>query len=74
MKALIAGKITEVLQELQQSGELADFVLPEIRVDHPKDGQFGEYTSNVALVLAKPAGKSPLQIAELLLRDRALAA
>lgn len=66
MKASIAAKIVTVLKDLQQSGELAGFVLPEVRVDYPKDGQFGEYTSNVALVLAKPAGKSPLQIAELL--------
>lgn len=66
MKATIAAKITEILKSLQQSGELADFSLPEVRVDYPKDGQFGEYTSNIALALAKLAGKGPMEIAELL--------
>lgn len=66
MKAIIAKKIEEALEALQKSGELTSFVLPEIRVDYPKDEQFGEYTSNIALVLAKLAGKSPRDIAELL--------
>ncbi len=65
MKQMLEQKIKEVIKTLQQAGELSDFVLPEIRVERPKDDQFGEYTTNVALVLSKLAKKSPLQIAEL---------
>lgn len=54
------------MQGLQETGELPQFVLPEIRVERPKDEQFGEYTTNVALVLSKLAKKGPMEIAALL--------
>lgn len=54
------------LGELQEAGALPVFVLPPISVERPKDDQFGEYTTNVALVLSKLAKKSPMEIAELL--------
>lgn len=66
---MLQKKIEAALQGLQEVGELPQFVLPEIRVERPKDEQFGEYTTNVALVLSKLAKKSPLDIAELL-KDR----
>lgn len=69
MKQVLEQKIKEVLTALQEAGELPLFVLPEIKVERPKDEQFGEYTTNVALVLSKLARKSPLDIAELL-KDR----
>lgn len=66
MKQLLQKKIDTALRGLQESGELPEFGLPEIQVDRPKDEQFGEYTTNVALVLSKLAKKSPMEIAELL--------
>lgn len=66
MKRLLEQKIQEALEVLQQVGELPLFMLPAIRVERPKDDQFGEYTTNIALALAKEAKKSPLQIAELI--------
>ena len=69
MKATLEQKIKDALGALQQAGELPDFVLPEIRVERPKDDQFGEYTTNIALVLSKLVKQSPLEIANLL-RDR----
>ena len=66
MKQMLQKKIEVALQGLQETGELPQFVLPEIRVERPKDEQFGEYTTNVALVLSKLAKKSPMEIAELL--------
>lgn len=36
----------------------------DFAVDYPKDEKFGDYASNVALVLAKKVGKSPMEIAE----------
>lgn len=66
MKQMLQKKIEAALQGLQETGELPQFVLPEIRVERPKDEQFGEYTTNVALALSKLARKSPMDIAELL--------
>lgn len=64
MKQILEQKIKEALEALQQSGELPVFVMPEIKVERPKDEQFGEYTTNVALMLSKLAKKSPLEIAQ----------
>lgn len=63
---MLQNKIVTVLQELQKKGVLPAFTLPVIDVERPKDDQFGEYTTNVALVLSKLAEKSPMEIAELL--------
>ncbi len=66
MKEMLEKKIITALRGLQETGELLGFDLPEIRVERPKDEQFGEYTTNVALVLSKLAKRSPMEIAELL--------
>lgn len=36
----------------------------DFSVDYPKDEKFGDYMTNVALILAKKVGKSPMEIAE----------
>lgn len=67
MKELLAQHIRENLLKLQREGSLAEFPLPEvISVEPPKAPEFGEYTSNVALVLAKVAKKNPLELATVL--------
>ncbi len=66
MKEILEQKIREAIEALQQAGVLAGFVLPEIRVERPKDEQFGEYTSNIALMISKLAGKNPMELAELI--------
>jgi arginyl-tRNA synthetase len=71
MKEILKDKIKNVLRGLQGSGELPVFDLPEIKIERPKDDQFGEYTTNVALVLSKLAKKSPSEIAKLLVEKLA---
>jgi len=41
-----------------------NFALPKFSVEHPRDEKFGDYASNVALLLAPVAKKAPLQIAQ----------
>ncbi len=43
---------------------LADFELPEIIVEKPIDPEFGDYSSSIALRLAKKEGKNSLEVAE----------
>jgi len=38
----------------------------EITLDRPKNRDHGDYATNIALALAKPAGKSPREVAELI--------
>lgn len=64
MKKILEEKIRTVIQGLQEEEALPSFGVPEIRVERPKDEQFGEYTTNIALVLAKLAKKDPMETAE----------
>ncbi|MDP3957010.1 MAG: arginine--tRNA ligase [bacterium] len=64
MKMILEQQIRSVLEGLQGAGTLPVFELPKISVERPKEEQFGEYSSNVALVFAKQAKKSPMELAE----------
>lgn len=54
---IIKDTIETVIKEL-------GFPAVEFGVDHPKDESHGDYSSNVAMVLAKKAGKNPREVAE----------
>jgi arginyl-tRNA synthetase len=47
-------------------GELAVEVPDEVVVERPKNPEHGDYATNAALRLAKPAGRPPREVAELL--------
>ncbi len=66
MKEVIRKNIEAVLVKLQENPEFPDFVIPEVSVEEPKSAHFGEYTSNIALILAGPLKKNPLEIAKFL--------
>ena len=66
MKQMLQKKIEEALQILQQERKLPDFLVPQVTVERPKDEQFGEYTTNIALVIAKEVKQNPMELAELL--------
>ncbi|MDO8566462.1 MAG: arginine--tRNA ligase [Candidatus Moranbacteria bacterium] len=66
MKMILEREIRTVLEALQKAGALPPFPLPEILVERPKEDQFGEYSSNVALMLAKQAKKNPMELAQII--------
>lgn len=72
MKEKIRDSIRSAIEALQRSEELPSFDIPEIRVERPKDDQFGEYTSNIALILAKQIGKNPREVAEMMRKELSL--
>jgi arginyl-tRNA synthetase len=45
---------------------LAVAVPEAVTVERPKNKEHGDYATNVALQLAKPAGRQPRQLAELI--------
>ena len=57
------------IEGLQQGGLWPSFAAPAIEVTRPKSESFGDATTNVALILAKLVGKSPMMIAEELKND-----
>lgn len=61
--------LTASLQAAVEAGELAvptEAVPAEVRVERPKNREHGDWATNIALQLAKPAGLNPRAVAELL--------
>lgn len=66
MKETILSLLKNAVTTLKQQGMLPDEVTPAIKVDATKDKTHGDYATNLALMLAKPAGKKPRELAEAL--------
>jgi len=60
LKDLIKSIIVNTLKEL-------DYSIPEFSVDYPKNQKFGDFSTNVSLVLSKALKRNPLEIARELL-------
>jgi len=57
MKEKIEKILKQTLQDL-------DYDMGEVIVDYAKNEKFGDYTTNVAMVLAKEFKKNPLEVAK----------
>ena len=66
---LLAAQIRSALTELVAAGVLRGQIPEEIRLERPKNRDYGDYASSIALQMAKSAGCTPREIAELL-KDR----
>ena len=60
--------IREAVDKAAASGELTFTEIPEFVLETPKDPNHGDFASNVALVSAKAARKSPLEVASILVK------
>ncbi|MGR4069889.1 arginine--tRNA ligase [Halomonas sp. LR3S48] len=67
MKETIISLLENALDTLKQQGTLPADATPTIKVDPTKDKAHGDYASNLALMLAKPAGRNPRELAEALI-------
>ncbi|WP_110686280.1 arginine--tRNA ligase [Salinicola aestuarinus] len=67
MKETITELLHAAVAELKGSGELPADVDPSIKVEPTRDKAHGDYASNLALMLAKPAGAKPRDLAERLI-------
>lgn len=66
MKQRIAELISQSLSEIQ-SEESLEFTIPEsIQVETTRDQSHGDFASNIALILSKPAAIQPRKLAELI--------
>lgn len=67
MKHDIANQLKTALEQLKADGVIV--AIPNtIQIDHSRDKQHGDFASNVAMVLAKPAGLKPREMAEKIIR------
>lgn len=67
MKQQLADLINTALSQLQADGALAVDALPAVQIDNTKDKAHGDLASNIAMVLAKKAGKPPRDVATAIL-------
>lgn len=65
MKRSIQESLIKALSSFQKEGILSISDMPIIDVGFPKDDTHGDCTSNIAMVLAREAKKSPMEIANL---------
>ncbi len=66
---LLATQIREAISRAIARGDLVGQVPESIPLERPKNRDHGDYASSIALQLAKPAGKNPREVAELLKAD-----
>jgi arginyl-tRNA synthetase len=66
---LLAAQIQAAISHAIERGDLIGTVPSTIPLERPKNRDHGDYASSIALQLAKPAGKSPREVAELLKKD-----
>ena len=62
----LSDVVRSALAAAVERGVLAVDVPAEVVIDRPKNPEHGDYATNVALRLAKPAGRAPREVAELL--------
>jgi len=60
----IKSLIEKSIKELQKEGKLPNFEVPEIKVEQPEEKAHGDYSTNVAMAIAKTLKQNPVEIAE----------
>ncbi len=65
IKQEIKNLIQESINKLQKKG-LIDFDIAEIKVEYPEKKIHGDYSTNIAMIIARKTKKDPMEIAELL--------
>ena len=58
--------IKEAILKAQKEKKLPDFKIPKISVEHPEKKEYGDYSTNIAMICSKLAKKAPMQIAKAL--------
>ncbi|NRA83920.1 MAG: arginine--tRNA ligase, partial [Gammaproteobacteria bacterium] len=66
MKENIQQLLEQTVEILKQQGILPSDAAPRIQVDRTKDKSHGDFATNLALMTAKPAGKNPRELAQLI--------
>jgi arginyl-tRNA synthetase len=67
MKDSIRDLIQQALTRLIAEGVLPDGLSPTIQVENTRDKTHGDFASNIAMMLAKPAGMKPRDLAQKLI-------
>ncbi|MEE9423564.1 MAG: arginine--tRNA ligase [Methylococcales bacterium] len=67
MKNHLQNLVSETIKQLVDKQELTDLATSiEIKIEHTKNPDHGDFATNIALMLAKPAQKNPRELAQLI--------
>lgn len=67
MKSHIQSLLEQTLESFQQQGIVPADYAARIQVDRTKDKSHGDFATNLAMMLTKVAGKSPRELAQLII-------
>jgi len=65
----LTGLLEAALRRAVQKGRLPEVELPQVVLDYPPEGRFGDYATNMAMVLAPRCGMSPREVASRVLDE-----
>jgi len=60
----IKNLIEKAIKEFQKASRLPEFEIPAVKVEHPQQNVYGDYSTNIALVIGKRINRNPLEVAE----------
>ncbi|HEY9897672.1 MAG TPA: arginine--tRNA ligase [Pantanalinema sp.] len=63
IRTLIADAVSDALRRAVEEGALPAEAMTQPTIEKPRDPKFGDFATNVAMTLAKPARKAPAAIA-----------
>jgi arginyl-tRNA synthetase len=69
MRSHLRELLTHAMEKSAKGGELNSTALPPLLLEAPKQREFGDLATNVAMLWAKQAKKSPRAIAEMILKN-----
>ena len=62
----LEAAIKAALEQAFKAGSLSGQIPATIKLERPKDRDHGDYATSIALQLAKPAGKNPREVAQII--------
>ena len=64
MKAALITLLEQVLDNLKKDGVIPEDTNVKLNIEHTRDPSHGDFASNLAMMLAKPAKQKPRDLAE----------
>jgi arginyl-tRNA synthetase len=66
LKQKLQNIVAQAALEAMKKGSIADVPLPEVMVERPQNGKFGDYASSLPLKISRSVGLKPLIIANII--------
>lgn len=69
IKQQIKKTIADTILIAIKNGQIPEINIPEIEIETPREKEHGEFSTNIAMQMAKQARKAPRQIAEIIINS-----